>query len=205
MPGRPWRLRSCSIFLVVDAPVQCCRALTVAIPQVQFLVLLMTCLSLCYDRCRVRQCRKPCWCRSCVRGRGHPCRGAAADSLGLSIVILQLQSIDKVVDVPVGRVQSVRRQPSSHSCTCLIHAWTRSFTRPLCATTDAWWFRALYTGTGPEVVSTGTRSPEYGAYCAVVSTKTLLLHLVRTTTTTTTTTTTRRFTQELPFRVAHFL
>ena len=43
-------------FLVVDAPVQCCRALTVAIPQVQFLVLLMTCLSLCNDRCRVRQC-----------------------------------------------------------------------------------------------------------------------------------------------------
>ena len=119
--GRPWRLRSCSIFLVVDAPVQCCRALTVAIPQVQFLVLLMTCLSLCYDRCRVRQCRKPCWCRSCVRGSAVP------------------------------RVQSVRRQPSSHSCTCLFHAWTRSFTRPLCATTDAWWFRVQQTAMSPQL------------------------------------------------------
>ena len=57
-----------AVHVVVDVPVQCCRALTVEIPQ--FLVLLMTCLSLCNDRCVVRQCRKPCWCRSCVpRGR----------------------------------------------------------------------------------------------------------------------------------------
>ena len=54
----PWRFLSCSIFLVVDAPVQCCRALTVAIPQVQFFVLLMMWLSLCNDRYRVRQCKK---------------------------------------------------------------------------------------------------------------------------------------------------
>ena len=53
-----WRFLSCCTFLVVDAPVQCCRAPAVAIPQVQFFVLLMTCLSLHNDRCRVRQCRK---------------------------------------------------------------------------------------------------------------------------------------------------
>ena len=75
------------------------------------------------------------------------CRGAEADSQGLAVQqttdIPPLQFIDKVFDVTVGQVQqiprvrSVRRQSRSHSCTCLIRAWTRSFTRPLCAMTDA--------------------------------------------------------------------
>ena len=39
----------------------------------------------------------------------------------------------------------VERQPSSHSCTRRFRAWTRSFTRPLCATTGAGCFGAQKT------------------------------------------------------------
>ena len=78
--------------------------------------------------------------------RRQPCRGAEAVSLGpvqQTTEIPQLQSIDQVFDVPFAhvqqfpRVQAVRNWLRSHSCTRRIRAWTRSFTRPLCATTDA--------------------------------------------------------------------
>ena len=61
------------------------------------------------------------WCQ----GRGHPCRDAEAVSHGAvqqTTEILQLQYIDKVFDdlvvqvQQVPRVQTVRRQSSSHSC-----------------------------------------------------------------------------------------
>ena len=53
-----------------------------------------------------------------------------------------------------------------------------------------WLFRALHTGAGPGVVSTGTRPPQLGASRARGRTDSLVLHTVRTTTTTSTTTTT---------------
>ena len=54
-------------------------------------------------------------------------RLAVADSLGLSIVIHQLQSIDKVVDVPVGRFCSstgavCEKTVRSYSC-CTWKSW----------------------------------------------------------------------------------
>ena len=82
----------------------------------------------CY-RDRYAQCQT-------VRCRRHPCRGADADSHGpVTTEILHLQCIDKVVvqflQFGCRRVETVeipQLQPVS---------WTRSFTRPLCATTDA--------------------------------------------------------------------
>ena len=59
----------------VDAPCFSAVALrAVAIPQVQFFVLLMTCLSLHNDRCRVRQCRSVLVTAVCV-SRSFPRRG----------------------------------------------------------------------------------------------------------------------------------
>ena len=53
------------------------------------------------------------------QGRRHPCRGADADSLGLiTIVILQLQYIDKVVDFCcAGPVLECRRGRDSRAPT----------------------------------------------------------------------------------------
>ena len=48
------------------------------------------------------------------------------------------------------RVQAVRNWSRTHSCT-RIFAWTRSFTRPLCATTDARWFRRSKTVHVPQL------------------------------------------------------
>ena len=78
------------------------------------------------------------------RGRRHLRRGADADSFGPSvqkiIEILQLQYIDKVIDIWVCRscsssVRSWRRQPSSHSC-AVEHGHCRCHARR-CATTAA--------------------------------------------------------------------
>ena len=53
-------------------------------------------------------------------------------------------------------------------------------------------FRALHTGAGPEVVSTGTRPPQLGASVMTYRQRHVINFTVRTTTTTTTTTTTLR-------------
>ena len=109
-----------------------------------------------FHSCRSRQGgRCPCLCSSSTlmdvavimqrRGvRRHLCRDAEANSHGPvqeTIEILQLQYIDKVIDAGCAgpassRVHTWRRQPSSHSCSPL-KLWTRSLTRPLCATTGA--------------------------------------------------------------------
>ena len=72
-----------------------------------------------------------------------------------NIEIPQLQSIDQVLDVPVAQVQfftGAGREksieiPQLHSSS----VWTRSFTRPLCATTDAVCFRRQKTAKVPQL------------------------------------------------------
>ena len=73
-----------------------------------------------------------------------------------TIVILQLQFIDKVFDVSVVqvqqvRVQSVRRQSSSHSCSSLLRGHCRAHARR-CATTNGGWFRRQKTVKSPQLV-----------------------------------------------------
>ena len=69
--------------------------------QVLLLDRLLTCPLLCNATCTVLGCQ----------GRRHSCRGADADSLVLTVQknkeILQLQSIEKVVDVTVGQIPRV--------------------------------------------------------------------------------------------------
>ena len=74
-----------------------------------------------------------------------------------TIVIPLLQFIDKVFDVTVGqgpadssgavceKTAEIPQLHSSSSC------WTRSFTRPLCATTDARWFSVQKTAKVPQL------------------------------------------------------
>ena len=110
---------------------------TVEILQVPFLDWLLACPLLCNARCAVHG----------RQGRRHLCRGADAVSHGAvqrTIVVLQLQFIDKVFDVSVVQVQqiprvpSVRRQSRSHSCNRRIRAWTRSLKCPLCNDKCPW-------------------------------------------------------------------
>ena len=75
---------------------------------------------------------KFCWCRSCRSS-------LVVDSLSF-----------EVADVPVvwpcrSSVAAVSRDPTVAACRA--RAWTRSFTRPLCATTFVWRFRVLKTAT----------------------------------------------------------
>ena len=96
----------------------------------------LRCSSRCFLRCRQAQDARhhgryeaQDYCVVCIwQGRRHHCRGAEAVSFGpvqQTTEIHQLQSIDKVFYVPVvhvqqvPRVQAVRRQPRSHSCSSL--------------------------------------------------------------------------------------
>ena len=80
------------------------------------------------------------------QGRRHPRRGAEAVSLGPALKrteFLHLQFIDCSMSVGRSSIFGCRLGEDSRDPTVAtrhVRAWTRSFTRPLCATTDAWWF-----------------------------------------------------------------
>ena len=71
--------------------------------------------------------------------------------------IRQWQFIDKVFDVSVvhvqqiPRVQSVKRQSCSHSCSSSYSCLDNVVACPLCATTDAGWFEVQKTALVPEL------------------------------------------------------
>ena len=136
-----WRCLFLFIAKVVDtANLLCLQTvhMTVEIFQVWLSDQFLTCPLLCSATCTVLGCH----------GRRRLRRGADAVSYGPDcseyIEILQLQSIEKVVDVTVGQIQqiprvlTVRRQPRLHSCTRRIRSWTRSLTCPLCSTKCPW-------------------------------------------------------------------
>ena len=107
--------------------------------------------------------------QSSRRCRRHPCRGADADSLGqFSIVFLQLQYIDKVVDfccagpaVLESRCGGDSRAPT----VCSLNSG-QVVACPLCATTGAGWFGVQKTAVVPQLQCSDMVSGDFLGPCS---------------------------------------